>query len=161
LKEENEGWEYLVREQTFSTRLFQREKGQDDRSDGESEYEAARHRTQLDVLDEELDEEMVDLRSDLKAQSPTMDGPIFPRSTPTSRQPSGRMGVRNTSVTSTAFTEEPSQGMDLAAELGRAGLGQVDEPADETAAENKKLREEVKALQLYCSKVSLARQYKK
>lgn len=141
LKEENEGWEYLVREQTFSNRLFHRE----------PESEEGTGRTQLDVLDEEMDEEMDDLNSDLNDQTPTIEQePIFPRSTPTSRQPSRRMD--RVASSSTAFSEEPAEGMDLAAELGRAGMSDEMKP-DAVEEENKKLREEVKALQLYCSKV--------
>ena len=162
LKEENEGWEYLVREQTFSNRLFQRE---------EKEDEGGRYtKSQLDVLDEEMDEEMDHLHSKLEAQSPS--DHIFPRSTPTSRQPSARMGrnisgpsvysegagmSRSISGVSSMYTEEPVEGMDLAAELGRADLGPVilDSVGEEmnVEKENKRLREEVKALQLYCSKV--------
>jgi SMC interacting uncharacterized protein involved in chromosome segregation len=162
LKEENEGWEYLVREQTFSNRLFQRE---------EKEDEGGRYtKSHLDVLDEEMDEEMDRLHSELEAQSPTDE--IFPRSTPTSRQPSTRMGrnisgpsiysegggmSRNISGVSSMYTEEPVEGMDLAAELGRADYGPVilDAVGEEmnVEKENKRLREEVKALQLYCSKV--------
>jgi chromosome segregation ATPase len=164
LKEENEGWEYLVREQTFSNRLFQRE---------EKEDEGGRYmKSHLDVLDEEMDEEMTHLHSELEAQSPTEE--IFPRSTPISRQPSSRMGrdisgpsiysegvgmtSRNISGVSSMYTEEPVEGMDLAAEFGRADLGPVilDAVGEEmnVEKENKRLREEVKALQLYCSKVS-------
>jgi hypothetical protein len=165
LKEENEGWEYLVREQTFSNRLFQRE---------EKEEEGGRYaKSHLDVLDEEMDEEMNHLHSELEAQSPTDE--IFPRSTPTSRQASARMGrnisgpsiysegvgmnSRNISGVSSMYTEEPVEGMDLAAELGRADIGPVilDSVGEEmnVEKENKRLREEVKALQLYCSKVCL------
>jgi hypothetical protein len=139
LKDENEGWEYLVREQTFSNRLFQREPDAEER-----------HKTQLDVLDEEMDEEMDDLHSDLNDQTPTIEHEsIFPKSTPTSRQPSRRMN--RIASSSTAFSEEPTEGMDLAAEMGRAGVSDV--MADGVQEENKRLREEVKALQLYCSKV--------
>lgn len=168
LKEENEGWEYLVREQTFSNRLFQREE-----KDGE--VVAGRYpKSQLDVLDEEMDEEMNHLHNELEAHSPTDE--IFSRSTPTSRQPSARMGrntsgpsiysdsgkpgmgSRSVSGISSMYTEEPVEGMDLASELGRAmDLGPVilDAVGEEidVEKENKRLREEVKALQLYCSKV--------
>ena len=150
LKEENEGWEYLVREQTFSNRLFQRE---------EKEDEGGRYtKSQLDVLDEEMDEEMDHLHSKLEAQSPS--DHIFPRSTPTSRQPSARMGrnisgpsvysegagmSRSISGVSSMYTEEPVEGMDLAAELGRADLGPVilDSVGEEmnVEKENKRLRE--------------------
>jgi hypothetical protein len=176
LKEENEGWEYIVREQTFSNRLFQRDEGEK----GENgEYGK---RGQLDVLDEEMDEEMDHLHLEMEASSPTNES--FPRSTPTSRTPSARMrrdisgpsmysepslgmGSRNVSGISSMYTEEPVEGMDLAAELGRAmDLGPEAEHGPTTRTvegenkedvekENKNLREEVKALQLYCSKVSL------
>jgi len=171
LREENEGWEYLVREQTFSNRLFQRGEEKD------GEEDTGRYpKSQLDVLDEEMDEEMGHLHSELEAHSPTDE--FFPRSTQTSRQPSTRMQVRNTggpsiyseepvgmgmgsrsvSGLSSMYTEEPAEGMDLAAELGRAmDLGPVimDAAGEEmnVEKENKRLREEVKALQLYCSKV--------
>jgi len=98
-----------------------------------------------------MDEELDDLNSDLNDQTPTIEQePIFPRSTPTSRQPSRRMD--RIASSSTAFSEEPAEGMDLAAELGRAGISDESKP-DAVEEENKKLREEVKALQLYCSKV--------
>jgi len=162
LQEENEGWEYLVREQTFSNRSFQR----DEKVDKNGRY----LKSQLDVLDEEMDEEMDNLHSESEAHSPS--DHILPRSTSTSRQPSGRMGrstsgpsiypegtgmSRNISGVSSMYTEEPVEGMDLAAELGRADLGPVilDAIGEEmnVEKENKRLREEVKALQLYCSKV--------
>lgn len=182
LKEENEGWEYLVREQTFSNRLFQRERDRETGMDGEEEGYGRR---QLDVLDEGMDDEMDHLHSEMKAHSPIED--IFPRSTPTSRNPSrtmGRnisgpsmysdqgvndvMGSRSVSGISSMYTEEPVEGMDLAAELGRAmepvpsttgtsadvEVGVKGETGD-VEKENKRLREEVKALQLYCSKVRL------
>ena len=178
LKEENEGWEYLVREQTFSNRLFQREcePGRDGEEDGYIKRE-------LDVLDEEMDDEMDHLHSEMEAHSPSVD--IFPRFTPTSRNPSRAMernisgpsmysdqgvndvmGSRSVSGISSMYTEEPVEGMDLAAELGRAmepvpsttgtsaDVGvDVKGETEDVQKENKRLREEVKALQLYCSKV--------
>jgi hypothetical protein len=138
----------LVREQTFTSHLFQRDPAKSE-ADGEEEGE---HRTHSAVLDEELESEMDHLHSDLEAQSPTMeDGPLFSRSGPSSRQPSSRYPTSR--KTSTALSEQTHPGLDLAAELGRAtGNGLVNEGGD-IAEENKRLKEEVKALQLYCSKV--------
>jgi hypothetical protein len=161
LKEENEGWEYLVREKTLTNHLFQRERDSKSEAD-DQDLDAGGHRSMLDVLDEELELEMDHLHSDLDAQTPTIeDEPIFPRSAATSRQPSSRyQGVnasRKASTTSTAFSDPGTagvQGLDLAAELGRATGTSTAEPSGTgVEEENKRLREEVKALQLYCSKV--------
>jgi hypothetical protein len=89
-------------------------------------------KSQLDVLDEELEAEMGELASDLEAQTPTM----------------GDESRRNPRrIVSPGMVN----GQSLAAELGMAN--EDDKPDEKVRLENKELKEEIKALQLYCSKV--------
>lgn len=176
LKEENEGWEYLVTERTLqgNLNLFHglggdEAEGEDGDEVDDGEGTRRRGTGQLEALDEELESEMDDLHGDLDAQSPILeDGPVLSRTSTlrigAARRPGGR-GValpvsRQVSISGSLDVAQHTPGTDLAAELGRADQeGAVPAPSgeqagEEIAKENKRLREEVKALQLYCSKVS-------
>ena len=177
LAEENEGWEFLLRERTLNGKV--REGGLlAQRGDGERYEPEGSH---LSVLDEQM--EMDELHSDLDAQSPILeDGQAFARDLDgaiTSRSPEGehlappkRKKPKGENLGDLPVT---GNGLDLAAELGRAEvdlngnemrrLGKGDEGEGglmlcwafaltvALRAEVKNLREENKALTLYCSKV--------
>lgn len=127
LREENEGWEFLVRERTFAGTLH---------PDREDDWAAKPNDPpnkpglgQLEALDEEM--EMDELHSDLEAQSPILDdeqgfirdldhndGPLLSKSP--SRYlaaPGSRRKPKGESLGDLPLT---SSGLDLAAELGRA-----------------------------------------
>lgn len=126
LQEENEGWEFLLRERTLSGKV---------REGGLLGYRedvlriAETGPGQLDVLDEEL--EMDELHSDLEAQSPILeDDQGFIRdldgSKALSRSPDGihlKPPTRSRPKTSKSKDQPtPGVGIDLAAELGRADV---------------------------------------
>lgn len=150
LREENEGWEYLVRERTFSRhmiRTFSEGKGARNDSREGKQLPLQEGKSQLEVLDEELEAEMGELTTDLEAQTPTMGDE--------SRRKRGNKRATTTVLSPGGHGEGRSVGKDLATELGLAN--ETDEYGisdDRIAAENKELKEEIKALQLYCSKVS-------
>lgn len=140
---------------------------QDDTRDEEGEWRDGK--SHLEPLDESLELEMDDLNSELDAHSPLSgDETLSRRSTlrqarrraePTSRQASISGSLDLGSDVGTGL------GLDLATELGRAGestgmtsrqVSRSGLPAGhegELQKENKRLREELKAVQLYCSKV--------
>lgn len=164
LKEENEGWEYLVRERTFSGQMIKtfssgssatamRNRARlDAQAEAEAEADLNAERayeegkSQLEVLDEELeleaelDAEMGELASDLEAQTPTMMGD------------ESRRKSRGYSRIVSPGAIKPI-GQDLATELGIAGEERPEDEQDKVRVENRELKEEIKALQLYCSKV--------
>lgn len=126
LAEENEGWEFLLRERTLSGKV--KEGGLLGYHDDLSRRHTAEGKGHLDVLDEEM--EMDELHSDLEAQSPIMedhqgfirdldqDSGVLSRSPesvhlkpPKKSRPKGE-SLGDLPVTGT--------GLDLAAELGRA-----------------------------------------
>ncbi|WVQ79952.1 hypothetical protein IAT38_002053 [Cryptococcus sp. DSM 104549] len=180
LQEENEGWEFLMRERTFSGKV--RERGgilgmasaDSDSQESEPPLSAGsrRRRTRtvsgLASLDESLEDEMDGLHSDLDAQSPIfdeehqfitdLDHGIHGNSL---APPSKRRGkkVKGDNLGDLPVT---GGGLDLAAELGRAEvhldgnkmrvLGKGDE-GEALRTEVKQLREANKALSLYCSKI--------
>lgn len=170
LKEENEGWEYLVRERTFQGHLLMRDEFGSQEGDGRGRP--------LEALDEELESEMNDLHSELDVHSPPLDDEQSLSRTSTlgmgrgARRDGDGIASRQTSISASLdVTQEPTPGMDLAAELGRAdpplpmtapasravsgvSVKRTDTADEEVHRENKRLKEEVKALQLYCSKVS-------
>jgi hypothetical protein len=133
LQEENEGWEYLLRERTLNGKvleagLLSREMSVEEPLDAN---ELRRSRTsELEALDEEL--EMDELHSDLEAQSPIFDEKhdhefardineyqlstsperghlVPPRKGRKSNKKGNLSGARNAGI-----------GLDLATELGRA-----------------------------------------
>ncbi|RSH87280.1 hypothetical protein EHS25_003189 [Saitozyma podzolica] len=179
LEEENEGWEFLMRERTMSGQVMEggglfglesppQSPPPDDGNSGRGK--GAARKSMLEALDEELESEMDDLQSELDAQSPIVDGEddvsakdldqpaevLNGTSQPARRgRRKGRQGENLGSLPVTG------SGLDLAAELGRAEvdleggemrvLGKGDE-GEALRAEVKQLREANKALTLYCSK---------
>jgi hypothetical protein len=122
LAEENEGWEFLLRERTLNGKV--REGGLLGPREEEERYE--REGSQLSVLDEEL--EMNELHSDLDAQCPILeDDQVFARDLDVrmlSRSPEEehlapprRKKENGGNLGSVPVT---GNGLDLAAELGRA-----------------------------------------
>ena len=129
LQEENEGWEYLVRERTFSGRS----NGIDALGllgkDRAPLPENSPQRAHLQALDEEL--EMDELHSELEAQSPILVDQGFARdldaNSPVMGQgmtlsPSGHLAPPKRRSKGESLGDLPvtGSGLDLAAELGRA-----------------------------------------
>ncbi|WWC70072.1 uncharacterized protein I206_104018 [Kwoniella pini CBS 10737] len=172
LVEENEGWEFLVRERTMNGKLRQ-EGGLLSNEDEEEIYSEPRQNARLDP---ELEEEMSELASDLDNQSPIFDDDHQFFATNLDREekwksgqhlapPSkSRKGKKDRAVSGSTPVEPNGSGLDLASELGKA-----DEKPDENASvvsdsgkhieiaalrsEVKQLKESNKALTLYCSKI--------
>ncbi|KAK4684229.1 hypothetical protein P7C73_g5964, partial [Tremellales sp. Uapishka_1] len=122
LQEENEGWEYLVRERTISGQV-RREGGLlgRTRQDAEEFYlSPTKHTTELENLDEQL--EMEELHSDIEAHTP-MQGREFDFDQPS---PGGYLAppqnTRNPKGESLGDVPVTGSGLDLAAELGRADV---------------------------------------
>ncbi|OCF60721.1 hypothetical protein L486_00360 [Kwoniella mangroviensis CBS 10435] len=171
LQEENEGWEFLIRERTMNGKLM--EKGgilsnhlaQDPANDRNEEG-----------IDSELEEEMSELNSDLENQSPIFDDDHQFFATdlghtdtndflaPPKHSRRGGRGGRNRTA-SHSSRNEGDKGMDLASELSmvdddKSDAGQSIASANgrnaeviALRAEIKQLKESNKALTLYCSKI--------
>jgi uncharacterized coiled-coil protein SlyX len=138
LQEENEGWEYLLRERTLNGKVLD---GGLLSREGSGEEPPRKHKprkSELEALDEEL--EMDELHSDLDAQSPLlddkhdrefakdMDGAYVSRTSPTSghlQPPTRRNGRKAKGLKDSSVK---ASGLDLAAELGRADV--VDDAVD-------------------------------
>jgi hypothetical protein len=141
LEEENTGWEFLMRERTMSGQV--REGGlfgesilvnpsPDSPTMELSERRRGGRKSELEALDEELEKEMVELYSDLEAQSPILDEQDFATDLDAEDRRDGggaRMLVppsRRTRATGKRKGENlgnlpvTGSGLDLAAELGRA-----------------------------------------
>ena len=174
LQEENEGWEFLIRERTFQGHLFHQHQHQEDNKDQD---EGEQGKAQLEALDEELELEMDDLNTEIDAHSPMSDEDTLSlRSTlrgQVKRRPQRHQPIsRQTSISESldpGHDMGTGLGLDLATELGRAGemstgttsrqVSRSGPPAvtsdeGELEKDNKRLREELKAVQLYCSKAS-------
>ena len=174
LQEENEGWEFLIRERTFQGHLFHQHQHQEINKDPEEGGQGKGH---LEALDGELELEMDDLNTELDAHSPISDEETLSRGSTlrgqAKRRPQGPQPIsRQTSISESldpGHDMATGLGMDLATELGRAGemptgttsrqVSRSGPPAatgeeGELEKENKRLREELKAVQLYCSKAS-------
>jgi hypothetical protein len=178
LKEENEGYEFLLKERTLSGKVLE-----NPNIFGNGDYVASP--SQLDVLDEQL--EMEELHSDLQAQSPIFEaGHRFERDPPGQGGLTPQKKIMRKSRSSGGKKDSPgigntTGGLDLAAELGRAEVNLGDDVVAPTQgqeevngessstlyaaghpltlstalrAELQTLRESNKALSLYCSKVS-------
>ncbi|WVF71251.1 hypothetical protein IAT40_006053 [Kwoniella sp. CBS 6097] len=148
LREENEGWEFLVRERTLNGHVFKGQGGIlsqydedfDDRDSGSEPPLSAGidagegHKTGLESLDEELEAEMDELHSDLEAQSPIFeDDHAFATNIDGSRKrigdkdgllapPSRRRGrgKKERTVSGGSMADRSGAGLDLAAEMGMA-----------------------------------------
>jgi FtsZ-binding cell division protein ZapB len=137
LEEENEGWEFLMRERTMSGQVIEggglfgpesppQSPPPDNGNSGRRK--GAARKSMLEALDEELESEMDELQSDLDAQSPIVDdkddvfakdldhqaGGLNGTSAPTRR--GRRKGQQGENLGSLPVT---GSGLDLAAELGR------------------------------------------
>jgi hypothetical protein len=128
LQEENEGWEYLLRERTLNGKvleggLLSREMSTDEQPRGKPRM------SELEALDEEL--EMDELHSDLDAQSPifdeehdhvlvrNLDGQILSTSPENGHLAPPKKGRKSRGSTRRVKKDIPkSPSMDLAAELG-------------------------------------------
>ncbi|ORY20637.1 hypothetical protein BCR39DRAFT_555091 [Naematelia encephala] len=173
LVEENQGWEFLVRERTFNGQVRSSSgllgHGRDRTSSSSSDGEVRKGNSQLDALDEEMEAEMEELHSDLEAHSPIFDdhddlSPGYRTSSDSSllAPPINRRKSSKSKGETLQDGHATGSGLDLAAELGRAEvdldagetrvLGKGDE-SDAMRAEVKQLREANKALNLYCSKI--------
>ena len=127
LEEENEGWEFLVRERTFSGKL--RDLSADHAAPNHDIHPRRSPRGQLEALDEEM--EMDELHSDLEAQSPILDDEqMYIRDldvddgTNLAKSASGHLAppdrLRKPKGENLGDLPLTSSGLDLAAELGRA-----------------------------------------
>lgn len=168
----------MIRERTFQGHLFhQHQEDSTDQKEGEGEG-----RPHLEALDEELELEMDDLNTELDAHSLMSDEEtISRRSTLRGQakrraQPASRQTSINESSDPGNDTRGGGLGLDLATELGRAAEmstgstsrqvsrsgpleatgeeGSTTGDQEELELENKRLKEELKAVQLYCSKAS-------
>ncbi|WVQ67568.1 uncharacterized protein L199_005769 [Kwoniella botswanensis] len=173
LQEENEGWEFLIRERTMNGKLM--EKGGILSNHLDQNQDQANNRNE-EGIDSELEEEMSELNSDLENQSPIFDDDhqFFATNLgytdtndflapPKQSRRGGRGGKNRTACHSSR--NEGNKGMDLASELsmvdddksdaGQSGTSANRENAEVIAlrSEVKQLRESNKALTLYCSKI--------
>ncbi|WWD17221.1 hypothetical protein CI109_101659 [Kwoniella shandongensis] len=172
LEEDNEGWEFLIRERTLNGQVkqgggFLNQPESDDESDGPSLGAGSPSTAPGSPLEEELDEEMEELNSDLEAQSSIFDdehhfvtnldgksdGLLAP---PSKAKRRGRKSQGDGLAKSPASSVRG--GLDLAAELGMvegsdAGSVGRGNDAEGLRAEVKQLKEANKALTLYCSKI--------
>ncbi|WRT66451.1 uncharacterized protein IL334_003409 [Kwoniella shivajii] len=181
LQEENEGWEFLIRETTLNGKV--RGEGGilserfEDRSPNECRYIEPNESTRIglgigsDRLDEDLEDEMSELHSDLEAQSPIFEDDHFLAIVTDLGDGKGdllapprKRRIRKERTASAPNNAQGAGGLDLAAELGMAEYGSDSgnsalsgkERVDQTAAlraEIKQLKESNKALTLYCSKI--------
>ncbi|WWC62064.1 uncharacterized protein I303_104653 [Kwoniella dejecticola CBS 10117] len=171
LVEENEGWEFLMRERTLNGKLRQQggllsDQPEDEISISEPPQSAG--------SDRDLEEEMSELASDLENQSPIFDDDhqfftdLDGHEENTKRKddflapPRARRGKKNRPASPGG--EASASGLDLASELDMAddksvtgrsivsGRGKNDETSA-LKAELKQLKESNKALTLYCSKI--------
>ncbi|KAK8864475.1 hypothetical protein IAR55_001725 [Kwoniella newhampshirensis] len=176
LEEENEGWEFLIRERTLNGKVRQGVGflGRD-RTDSEEEEDASSGvagsvggRSGLESVDEDLDAEMEELNSDLEAQSPIFDDEHHFIKNIDERQggflapPRGKSRGQGRKIKGDGAATSPVSsirgGLDLAAELGMADGFDLDSrgKSEETQSlkmELKQLKEANKALTLYCSKI--------
>ncbi|WVQ99619.1 hypothetical protein IAU59_006756 [Kwoniella sp. CBS 9459] len=175
LQEENEGWEFLVRERTLNGNVRSqggilsaaRFNADSDQSDAVSDPPLSAgleqpHRTGLESLDEELEAEMDELHSDLEAHSPIFeDDHAFATNLDGSRKhrgggllapPSGRRrrGKKERTVSGGSVADRSGGGLDLAAEIGMADDKSDGGESGTSAAtgnfESNALRAEVKQL---------------
>ncbi|WVW84016.1 hypothetical protein I302_106043 [Kwoniella bestiolae CBS 10118] len=173
LQEENEGWEFLIRERTLNGKL--REKGGILANPNQNQEEEKEQKGDDVDVDSELEEEMSELNSDLENQSPIFDDDHHFFATnldsgankdflapPTKHS---RRGGRKNRTASRSSAVEGKSGLDLASELSMvddggsdagqsvvSGEGRNDEMSA-LRAEVKQLKESNKALTLYCSKI--------
>jgi hypothetical protein len=132
LQEENEGWEFLLRERTLSGKvlegsgLLSRGVSQDE-TDVEAEPKKRSGRrvkqiNELDALDEEL--EMDELNSDLDAQTPILEhaeeGFVFNLDAGVTTTDDGYLAPPMRTGRGTAHKKVAGLGLDLAAELEKA-----------------------------------------
>ncbi|WWC89228.1 uncharacterized protein L201_004146 [Kwoniella dendrophila CBS 6074] len=205
LQEENEGWEFLIRERTLNGKFSSSSSSDhyinnndsftsptssnssNNDNDGKvngfninsmKELKSASSLSApLNRLDEELEEEMSELNSDLENQSPIFDDDhqnhffvtnldgskendfLAPPSASTRKSRRGRKTHNSFSDRNGSIRNKSSSGLDLAAELDLAddqSMTSTSDNKDEMTAlraEVKQLKESNKALTLYCSKI--------